>query len=109
MSRKSRKGRIKKFIDADGQVHEIEVYRYYCRNPQCDKGSFTNLPANLLPYSPYTTQRHLLALQMYGWAGSNYRRCGRALGISSATVYRWVNAFGHDLLSVSALFGASTL
>ena len=106
VSRKSRKGRIKKFIDADGQVHEIEVYRYYCRNPQCDKGTFTNLPSNLLPYSPYTTERHLLALQMYGWAGSNYRRCGRALGISSATVYRWVSAFGHDFLSVAALFGA---
>ena len=100
-----RKGRLKKFIDANGQVHEIEVYRYYCRNPECDKGSFTNLPANLVPYSPYTLDRHLLALQMYGWAGSNYRRCGRALGISSATVYRWVSAFGHDLLPVAALFG----
>ena len=105
VSRKSRKPRIKKFIDCDGQVHEIEVYRYYCRNPECDKGSFTNLPANLVPYSPYTLDRHLLALQMYEWGGSNYRRCARALGISSTTVYRWVSAFGHDLLSVGALFG----
>ncbi|MGB0384178.1 MAG: IS66 family transposase [Ardenticatenaceae bacterium] len=105
MSRKSRKGRIKKFIDCDGQVQEIEVYRYYCRNTECDKGTFTNLPANLVPYSPYTTDRHLLALQMYEWGGSNYRRCASALGISSATAYRWVSAFGHDLLSVSALFG----
>lgn len=64
-----------------------------------------NLPPNLVPYSPYTTVRHLLALQMYEWGGSNYRRCARALGISSATVYRWVSAFGHDLLPVAALFG----
>lgn len=42
---------------------------------------------------------------MYGWAGSNYRRCARALAISSATVYRWVSAFGHELLPVAALFG----
>lgn len=105
VSRKSRQGRIKKFIDSCGKVQEIEVYRYYCRNKECDKGSFTNLPADLLPYSPYTTTRHLLALQMYGWAGSNYRRCGRALGISSATVYRWVSAFGHNLLPIVALFG----
>ena len=27
--------RIKKFIDCDGQTHEIEVFRYYCRNPEC--------------------------------------------------------------------------
>ncbi|MGB0383875.1 MAG: IS66 family transposase [Ardenticatenaceae bacterium] len=105
VSRKSRKARIKKFIDCNGKIHEIEVYRYYCRNPECDKGSFTNLPPNLVPYSPYTLDRHLLALQMYEWGGSNYRRCASALGISSATAYRWVSAFGHDLLSVSALFG----
>lgn len=103
--RKSRKPRIKKYVDEHNKIKEIEVYRYYCRNPECDKGSFTNLPPNLLPHSPYTLTRHLLALQLYGWIGSNYRRCALALGVSSATVYRWVSAFGDKLLPVAALFG----
>ena len=103
--RKSRKPRIKKYIDENDQIHEVEVYRYYCRNPECDKGSFTNLPPNLVPYSPYTLTRHQLAIQLYGWVGGNYRRCGSALGVSSVTVYRWVSAFGVQLLPIGALFG----
>ena len=46
---------------------EVAVYRYYCRNPQCAQGSFTNLPPGLLPYSRYRTEVHLLAVQMYAW------------------------------------------
>jgi hypothetical protein len=26
-------------------VQTVEVYRYYCRNRGCDKGSFSHLPA----------------------------------------------------------------
>jgi DNA-directed RNA polymerase subunit RPC12/RpoP len=32
VGRKSRKPRLKKFYDADGQLLEIAVYRYYCHN-----------------------------------------------------------------------------
>jgi hypothetical protein len=53
--RKSKKPRLKKYYDEQGQLQTVEVYRYYCRNKECDKGSFTNLPAGLLPYSPYRT------------------------------------------------------
>ena len=66
--RKSRKPRRKKYYDAQGQVQRVAVYRYYCRNQACDKGSFTNLPPGLVPYSPYRTETKLLALQMYAWA-----------------------------------------
>ena len=31
---------------------EVAVYRYYCRNPQCDQGSFTNLPPGLAALLP---------------------------------------------------------
>ena len=103
--RKSRKPRIKTYTDDSGQIQQVEVYRYYCRNPECDKGSFTNLPPNLLPHSPYTFTRHMLAVQLYGWVGGNYRRSAQALGVSSVTVYRWVSAFGDQLLPVAALFG----
>src|SRR5512137_1550496 len=63
------------------------------------------MPAGLLPYSPYRTETHLLALQMYAWGYSTYRRTGAALGVASLTAWRWVNAWGETLLPVAALFG----
>jgi len=103
--RKSNQPRLKKYYDAQGQLQTVEVYRYYCRHRACDKGSFTHLPAGLTPYSPYRTQTKLLALQMYGWGYSTYRRTAQALGVSSMTVYVWVSAWGQELLPVAALFG----
>ncbi len=103
--RKSNQPRLKKYYDSQGQVQTVEVYRYYCRNRACDKGSFTNLPPGLTPYSPYRTETKVLALQMYGWGYSTYRRTGQALGVSSMTIYFWVSAWGHELLPVAALFG----
>ena len=102
---KSKKPRQKKFYDAQGQLQTVDVYRYYCHNPQCARKSFTHLPAGLVLYSPFRTQVHLLAIQMYAWGHSNYRRTGAALGVHSMTAYRWVCAWGHDLLPVAALFG----
>jgi hypothetical protein len=105
VSRKSRKTRQKKFYDTDGQVTEAEVCRYYCHNPKCTKKSFTHFPSGLVPYSPYRVQMHLLTLQMYAWGYSTYRRSSTAMGICSMTAWRWVSAWGHDLLPVAALFG----
>jgi transposase-like protein len=102
---KSKKPRQKKFYDAQGQLQTVDVYRYYCHNRQCAWKSFTHLPAGLVLYSPFRTQVHLLAAQMYAWGHSNYRRTGAALGVHSMTAYRWVSAWGHDLLPVAALFG----
>jgi transposase-like protein len=103
--RKSKQPRWKTYYDAEGNLQTVAVYRYYCRNQQCDKGSFTNLPPGLVPYSRYRTDTKLLAVQMYAWGYSTYRRTGQALGVNSMTVYRWVSAWGYDLLPVAALFG----
>jgi len=103
--RKSRKPRLKKYYDAEGNLQTVEVYRYYCRNRACDKGSFTLLPPGLVPYSRYRAEVHLLGVQMYAWGYSTYRRTGQALGVSSMTAYRWVSAWGYELLPVAALFG----
>ncbi|MBU1746262.1 MAG: hypothetical protein KKA73_01105, partial [Chloroflexi bacterium] len=103
--RKSKKPRRKKYYDAQGQLQTVDVYRYYCRNLACDKGSFTHLPPGLVPYSPYRTHVHVLAIQMYGWGRSTYRCAGQALGVTSMTAYRWVSAWGYELLPVAALFG----
>jgi len=103
--RKSRKGRQKKYYDAQGQLQEVTVYRYYCRNPNCTRGSFTHFPPGLVPYSRHRLEVHLLAWQAYAWGYSTYRRVGQALHVSEITVYRWVSAWGVQLLPVAALFG----
>jgi len=105
VSRKSRKPRFKKYVDAQGQVQTVEVYRYYCHNPACRYKTFTHLPPNLVPYSRWTVDRHLAALQLYEWSHSVYRCTAQMLGVSKMTAYRWVSGFGHDLLPVAALFG----
>jgi hypothetical protein len=105
VGRKSSTPRLKQYYDERRQLCEVAVYRYYCRNPQCDQGSFTNLPAGLVPYSRYRTEVHLLAVQMYAWGYSTYRRTGTALGVASLTAWRWVNAWGYELLPVAAWFG----
>lgn len=105
IGRKSAKPRHKTYYDAQGQLQTVAVYRYYCRNRQCPQGSFTHLPPGLLPYSRYRSEVHLLAVQMYTWGYSTYRRTGAALGVASLTAWRWVQAWGHDLLPVAALFG----
>jgi len=83
----------------------VAVYRYYCRNRECRHQTFTDLPAGLVPYSRYRTEVKLRAVQRYAWGYSTYRRTGQALGVKSMTVYRWVSAWGYDLLPVAALFG----
>ncbi len=70
---------LKTYYDDQHQVQQVAVYRYVCANPQCPTQSFTAMPAGLLPYSPYRTEVHLLALQMYAWGYSTYRRTGTAL------------------------------
>jgi transposase-like protein len=103
--RKSRKGRQKKYYDAQGELQEVTVYRYYCRNPECARGSFTHFPPGLVPYSRHRLEVHLLAWQAYAWGYSTYRRVGQALQVSETTVYRWVSAWGVQLLPMAALFG----
>jgi len=105
VSRKSRQPRWKKYVDEQGEVQQVPVYRYYCHNPACKYQSFTNLPPNLLPYSRWTVAHHLAALQQYEWSHSVYRCTSQLLGVSKMTAYRWVSSFGYQLLPVAALFG----
>jgi len=105
VSRKSRKPRLKQYVDEQGEVQTVEVYRYYCHNPACQYKSFTNLPPYLLPHSKWTIHHHLAALQVYEWSHSVYRCTSQMLGVSKMTAYRWVSGFGYQLLPVAALFG----
>jgi transposase-like protein len=105
VSRKSGTPRWKRYVDDQDQEQKVAVYRYYCHNRACEYQSFTNLPPNLIPHSKYTLTRHLAALQTYEWGQGLYRRTSQMLGVSKMTAYRWVSAFGYQLLPVAALFG----
>ena len=105
VSRKSRKGRLKHYVEEAGQEQSVVVHRCYCHNPACRHKSSTNLLPHLLPYSKWTLQHHLAALQLYESSRTVYRRTGQWLGVSKMTAYRWVSAFGGQLLPVAALFG----
>jgi transposase-like protein len=63
------------------------------------------LPPGLVPYSRHRLDVHLMAVQAYSWSYSTYRRVGQALQVSEMTVYRWVSAWGYELLPVAAIFG----
>jgi transposase-like protein len=103
--RKSRTPRLKRYYDAAGQLQSVEVYRYYCQNPACPHQSFTNLPPDMLPYSPWRAQLQLRAVQAYELGRGSYRRVADGLGVSTATAYRWVSQFGGQLVPIAALFG----
>jgi len=105
VSRKSKKPRLKRYVDEQGNKQTVAVYRYYCHNPACKYKTFTNLPPNLIPYSKWTLDHHLAALQLYEWSHSVYRCTSQWLGVSKMTAYRWVSGFGYQLLPVAALFG----
>jgi transposase-like protein len=105
VSRKSKKPRLKRYVDEQGNEQTVEVYRYYCHNAVCKYKTFTNLPPNLLSHSKWTVNHHLAALQLYEWSHSVYRCTGQLLGVSKMTAYRWVSGFGYQLLPVAALFG----
>ena len=105
VSRKSRQERWKRYVDERGEEQKVAVYRYYCHNPTCKHKTFTNLPPNLLPYSKWTLEHHLAALQTYEWSHSVYRCTSQMLGVSKMTAYRWVSGFGYQLLPAAALFG----
>jgi transposase-like protein len=105
VSRKSKKPRLKRYVDEQGQEQSVKVYRYYCHNPACKYKTFTNLPPNLVPYSKWTLNHHLAALQLYEWSHSVYRCTSQLLGVSKMMTYRWVSGFGYQLLPVAALFG----
>jgi len=106
VSRKSKQPRLKRYMDEQGRIQKVEVYRYYCHNPACKYKTFTRLPAHLLPHSQWSIHHHLAALQQYEWSHSIYRCTAQMLGVCKMTTYRWVSAFGYQLLPVAALFGA---
>jgi transposase-like protein len=105
VARKSRTPRLKAYLDAQGQRQTVEVYRYYCKNPECTYQSFTNLPAGQVLHSVWSVDARLKGLELYMGLGSTYRRVAAALDVTPSTLYHWLAAWGAEPLQVAALFG----
>jgi hypothetical protein len=52
---KSKKPRLKAYLDEHGQRQTVPVYRYYCKNPDCPFKTFTNFPPGWLIRSGHWT------------------------------------------------------
>jgi transposase-like protein len=102
---KSKKPRLKAYLDEHGQRQTLPVYRYYCKNPDCPFKTFTNLPPGLIAYSVWTLDTRLKALELYTGLRTNYRGAANALGVAPSTLYHWLDQFGAEPLQVAALFG----
>jgi transposase-like protein len=102
---KSKHPRLKAYRDEQGQGRTVEVYRYYCKNPDCPYQTFTNLPPGLVAHSVWTLDARLRALELYAGLRTTYRGAAAALGVSPATLYHWLANFGTQSLQVAAVFG----
>jgi transposase-like protein len=102
---KSKTPRLKAYLDAQGRRQTLQVYRYYCKNPDCPYQTFTSLPPGLIAYSVWTLDARLKALDLYTGLRTNYRSAAHALGVAPATLYHWLDQFGAEPLQVAALFG----
>jgi len=104
VARKSRQPRLKAYLDEHGQRQTVEVYRYYCQNPDCPYQTFTNLPPGLIAHSVWTLDARGKALELYIGLRTNYRSAANALGVAPSTLYHWLEHFGAEPLQVAALF-----
>lgn len=103
---KSKKPRLKTVIDPlTGQKRQINVFRYYCHNPDCAYKSFTHFPPGVLPHSPHPLQTRLIAVEVYEVLLSTYRRSARMFSISSATLYRWLISLCPVATALAAYLG----
>jgi transposase-like protein len=102
---KSQKPRFKSVLDRLGHTQRLPVLRYYCHNPACSFGSFTHLPAGLLPHSPHPIAQRMLGLELYAQLLSTYRRSARLLGVKAPTLYRWLVALSPAAQALAAYLG----
>jgi len=105
VGRKSGQPRAKTYWGADGQMHQVAVYRYYCKNPKCPFKTFTDLPWGLLPHTPFGLVARLVALGVYLGYRTTYRRAAWALGLAGSTVYRWVHFWAQHPTLLATLLG----
>jgi transposase-like protein len=106
VSRKENTPRRKKYRHPESKEWcEVEGFRYYCLNPSCPFGSFTDYPEGARLYSEWTVDTVVWAVMVYLHLRTTYRRAADAVGVSHVTLWRWAMAVGEQGLPIATLFG----
>jgi transposase-like protein len=106
VARKENTPRSKKYRDPQTREwRQVEGYRYYCLNPSCSRGTFTDYPQQVRLYAEWTVDTVLWGVMVYMHLRTTYRRAADVVGVSSVTLWRWTMAVGEHTLPLAQLFG----
>ncbi|MCP4535778.1 MAG: DDE-type integrase/transposase/recombinase [Chloroflexi bacterium] len=106
VSQKENTPRGKKYRDTEtGEWRQVEGYRYYCHNLDCEYQTFTNYPDEVRLYSSQTVDTVIWGVMVYMRMRTTYRLAAEAVGTSHVTLWRWAMAVGEQSLPVATLFG----
>lgn len=106
VARKENTPRSKKYRHPEtGEWCQVEGYRYYCLNPSCSFGSFTDYPEGVRLYSEWTLNSVLWGVMVYMHLRTTYRRAADVVGVSHVTLWRWAMAVGEQVLPMATLLG----
>ena len=104
--RKGNKARCKKYRDPETREwREVTGFRYFCLNPACARGTFTDYPDDLCLYSSSTVNVIIWGVMVYMRMRTTYRLAAQAVGVSHVTLWRWAMLVGHQALPIATLFG----
>jgi len=106
VARKENKPRRKTYRDPQtGAWCHVEGCRYYCLNPSCSFGTFTNYPQHVRLYSEWTVDAVLRSVMVYMHLRTTYRRAADVVGVSSVALWRWTMVVAEHTLPFAQLFG----
>jgi transposase-like protein/bisphosphoglycerate-dependent phosphoglycerate mutase len=106
VARKENTPRSKKYRHPEtGEWCQVEGYRYYCLDPSCAFGTFTDYPDGVRLYSEWTLDSVLWAVMVYMHLRTTYRRAADVVGVSHVTLWRWAMVVGEQALPMATLFG----
>jgi transposase-like protein len=98
--------RSKTYRDPEtGAWRQVEGYRYYCLDPSCPFGTFTDYPDGTRLYSVWTVDTMLWSVMVYMHLRTTYRRAADVVGVSHVTLWRWSMAVGEQAFPLATLFG----
>ena len=106
VARKENTPRSKEYRDPETRAwRQVKGYRYYCLNPSCSFGTFTDYPEQVRLYSEWTIDSMLWGVMVYMHLRTTYRRAADVVGVSSVTLWRWTMVVGEHTLPLAQLFG----
>jgi transposase-like protein len=106
VARKENMPRSKKYRHPKtGKWCQSKGYRYYCLNPSCSFGTFTDYPEGVRLHSEWTVDTVLWGVMVYMHLRTTYRRAADVVGVSHVTLWRWCMMVGEQALPIATLFG----